>query len=296
MAKLAWRKTGDRRFENGVDRGVLYLPDAGGVYDTGFAWNGLTKVTESPAGAEANKQYADNQVYVNLRSAETFGGTIEAFTYPEEFAECDGTAEPIPGVAVGQQSRKPFGFSFRTNVGTDLDAEAGYKLHLVYGATAAPSEKEHNTVNDSPEAMTFSWEVQTDPVEIPGTNPLTGKPYKPTSQLVIDSTKVDATALATLEDALYGTSGTDPHLPTPGDVIAMFAGTITTVTPTQPTYDSGTHTITIPTVTGVEYRVNGEVVTSGALVITEDTIVTANPTAGHKFPTVVDDDWFYDYV
>lgn len=296
MSKLTWGQTGQRRYENGVDRGVLYIPDNIGAYTNGYAWNGLTKVTETPSGAEPNKQYADNRVYVNLRSVEQFGATIEAFTYPNEFAQCDGTAEPVPGISVGQQGRKTFGMAYRTRVGNDLDPEAGYKLHLIYGATAAPSERDNNTINDSPEAMTFSWDLTTDPVDVPGTNPLTGKPYKPTALLTIDSTQVDADALATLEDALYGTSGTDPHLPTPGDVIAMFSGTITVVTPTQPTFVSGTHTITIPTVTGVEYRVEGQVVAAGDLIITEDTIVTANPLAGYAFPAVVDDDWFYDYV
>lgn len=294
MAKLAWDKTGERRYENGVDRGVLYIPNTAGVYDNGYAWNGLTKVTETPSGAEANKQYADNRVYVNLRSAEEFGATLEAFTYPDEFGQCDGTAEPVAGVSVGQQNRKPFGLAYRTKVGNDLNAEAGYKIHLVYGATAAPSEKDFTTVNDSPEAITFSWELTTDPVDVPGTDPSTGKAYKPTALLTIDSTVVSASALATLEDALYGTAGTDPHLPTPGEVIAMFSGTVTEVTPTVPTYNSTTKVITIPTVTGVEYRINDQVVT-GEVTITEDTVVTANPISGYKFPTVVDDDWLFDF-
>lgn len=295
MSKLTWGKTGARRYETGVDRGVLYIPNVGGVYDNGFAWNGLYTVTESPSGADPNKQYADNRVYVNLRSVEQFGGTIEAFTYPNEFGQCDGTAETVPGVLVGQQGRKSFGLAFRTKIGNDLDPDVGYKLHLVYNATAAPAQKAFNTVNDSPAAMTFSWDITTDPVDVPGNNPATGKPYKPTSLLTIDSTQVSATALTILENALYGTAGTDPHLPSPGDVLAMFSGTVILTTPTAPAYNASTKTITIPTITGVEYRVDGQVVAAGALVITMDTIVTANPLTGYKFPDVVDDDWFFDF-
>lgn len=296
MTKLLWDQTGERRYETGVDRGVLFLPNTVGVYDTGFAWNGIYTVTESPSGAEPNKQYADNRIYVNLRSAELFGATVEAFTYPEEFEQCDGSGVPIAGITVGQQSRLPFGLCYRTKVGTDLDPEDGYKLHLVYGCTASPSEKAYSTINDSPEAITFSWELTTDPVDVPGTNPLTGKPYGPTALLTIDSTKVDATTLATLEDRLYGTVGTDPDLPLPSEIITMFEGSITQVTPTQPTFNSGTHTITIPTVTGVDYKIGGVVQAAGAVVIAVDTIVTAHPKPGYKFPAVVDTDWFYDYV
>jgi hypothetical protein len=294
MSRLIWDATGQRRYENGIDHGVLYIPNAQNEYVTGYAWNGLTTVTESPTGAESNKQYADNRVYVNLRSAEEFGATIEAFTYPDEFSQCDGTAEPVAGVAIGQQDRRSFGLSYRTKVGTDTDANAGYKLHLVYGCTAAPSEKAFATVNDSPEAATFSWELTTDPVNVPGTNPLTGNPYQPTSLLTIDSTQVDADALATLEDMLYGTAGTDPQMPLPEDVIAMFSGTVTEVTPTPPTYNSTTKVITIPTVTGVEYLIDGEIVT-GTVTITEDTVVTARPMAGYSFPTVGDDDWLFEF-
>jgi len=189
MTALLWDQAGQRTYETGVDKGVLYIPNALGVYDTGVAWNGLTTVTESPSGAEANKQYADNRVYANLLSAEQFGGTIEAFTYPPEFGQCNGTASPTPGVAVGQQTRKSFGFSYRTRLGNDLeDTEYGYKIHLVYGAKAAPSEMAYATINDSPEAITMSWEITTDPVDVPGTNPETGKPYKPTATLTIVAT------------------------------------------------------------------------------------------------------------
>jgi hypothetical protein len=217
MAPLTWDEVGDRLYEVGVDHGVLYLPDASGVYNSGVAWNGLTTVTESPSGAESNPQYADNIKYLNLISAEEFGATIEAFTYPEEFAECDGTALPSPGVAVGQQSRKTFGLSYRTKVGNDVEgSDHGYKLHLVYGCLAAPSEKAYATINDSPEAISFSWEVTTTPV--PVTN------HKPTALIVIDSTVVDAADLTSLEDLLYGKASVEAALPTPDAVIALFAG------------------------------------------------------------------------
>lgn len=290
MAELTWDQVGERRYETGVDHGVLYIPDSVGSYDTGFAWNGLVTVTESPSGAEANPQYADNIKYLNLLSAEEFGATIEAFTYPDEFAQCDGSASPEPGISIGQQNRKTFGLSYRTRVGNDLEGtDHGYKLHLIYGAVAAPSEKAYGTINESPEALTFSWELTTTPVAVPGG-------YKPSASIIIDSTKVDETALSVLEDALYGTSGTDPHLPLPGDVLAMFAGTTLTATPTMPAYNTSTDTITIPTVTGVEYMVDGVVVAPGALVITENTLVTARPISGYKFPIPTDNDWLYVYV
>jgi hypothetical protein len=216
MAPLTWDDVGEKVYETGVDHGVLYLPDGTGVYNTGFAWNGLTTVTESPSGAAPSAQYADNIKYLNLISAEEFGGTIEAFTYPEEFAACDGTALPSPGVAVGQQSRKMFGLSFRTKVGNDVDGmDYGYKLHLVYGALAAPSDKAYATVNDSPAAISFSWDITTTPV------PVTD--YNPTALLVIDSTVVDPTDLASLEDLLYGAGAIEAALPMPDAVIALFA-------------------------------------------------------------------------
>ena len=216
MVALTWDKTGERLYETGVDHGVLYLRNQLGAYDSGFAWNGLTAVTESPSGAESTPIYADNIKYLNLTSAEEYGATIEAFTYPEEFAECDGTAIASPGITVGQQGRKTFGMSYRTLIGNDIDgSDHGYKLHLVYGALAAPSEKAYATVNDSPEAITFSWEVTTTPVEVPG--------MKPSAQLTIDSTKVDAAALQDLEDLLYGDATNPARLPTPEEVIAIFA-------------------------------------------------------------------------
>lgn len=284
--KLTWDKIGERRYETGVDRGVLYLPNAQGAYVQGHAWNGLTAVTESPSGAEPSPQYADNIKYLNLISNEEFGGTIEAFTYPDEFAQCDGTAAPTTGVSLGQQGRKTFGLSYRTRVGNDVDAtDLGYKIHLVYGALAAPSEKAYSTINDSPEALTFSWEFSTTPVDVPN--------FKPTATLTIDSTKVDAEALSNLEDLLYGTEGGDASLPLPADVIALFTGTVTEVLPQEPTFNTTTDTITIPVVTGVIYMISGDVV-SGDVVITEPTIVTATPAAGYKFPPVSDSDWYFD--
>jgi hypothetical protein len=290
MSKLTWDNVGERLYETGVDRGVLYIPDDSGVYDDGVAWNGLTTVTESPSGAEATALYADNIKYLNLISAEEFGATVEAYTYPDEFGQFDGSAELSPGVLIGQQSRRPFGLSYRTRVGNDVaGSDFGYKLHLIYGATAAPSEKAYGTINDSPEAITFSWELTTSPVYSTDEN-------KPTAQLTVDSTKVDADALADLEDMLYGTPGTDPRLPLPAEVLALFEGTVIVATPTAPTYNSGTHIITIPSITGVQYFIDDELLTSGAQpAITESTVVTARPAPGYMFPDVVDDDWLYTY-
>ena len=215
MAPLTWDDVGEKIYETGVDHGVLYLPDVAGVYNTGFAWNGLTTVTESPSGADPNPQFADNIKYLNLVSAEEFGGTIEAFTYPEEFAQCDGTALPAPGVAVGQQGRKMFGMSYRTKVGNDVDGvDFGYKLHLLYGCQASPSEKAYATINDSPAAINFSWAITTTPV------PVTD--LKPTALIVVDSTVVDVADLTALEDLLYGKASVEAALPMPDAVIALF--------------------------------------------------------------------------
>jgi hypothetical protein len=294
MAQLLWDQTGERTYETGVDRGVLFEIDVAGEYANGVAWNGLTTVTESPSGAEANPQYADNIKYLNLVSYEQFGATIEAYTYPVEFEKYDGSASPTPGVSIGQQGRKTFGFCYRTRKGNDVDGtDFGYKLHLIYGALAAPSEKAHATINDSPEAITFSWEITTTPVEVGTVDSVT---YKPTASISIDSTKVDPDFLITLEEYLYGTVSDDPAMPMPADVITMMLLPLTLATPTMPAFNSGTHTITIPTVTGVKYTINGDIVAAGAVVITEDTIVKAYPLTGYKFPPVVDDDWFYDFV
>lgn len=220
MAVLEWDKTGERLFEAGVDHGVLYVQKADGTYDHGVVWNGLTSVSESPEGAEPNDIYADNIKYATLRSAETFGATIEAYTYPDEFAECDGSYAVSDGVYLGQQSRKPFGFSYRTKIGSDTNSEidAGYKLHLIYSATASPSEKSYESINDSPDAITFSWEITTTPVAVTG--------HKPTSTITIDSTKADATKLKALEDMLYGTLSEEATLPTPDEVIELFSSNV----------------------------------------------------------------------
>lgn len=220
MSKIVWDQTGERLYETGVDRGVLYLVGAQtGAYDTGFAWNGLTAVTESPSGAEATDLYADNIKYLSMRSAETFGATIEAYTYPDEFAECDGSATLATGVQIGQQSRKTFGLCYRTQIGNDVDLnDHGYKLHLIYGCSASPSERAYATINDSPEAITFSWELTTTPVNVSG--------LKPTACVTIDSTKADSDCLAALEEILYGkdagAEGTpaavEPRLPLPDEI------------------------------------------------------------------------------
>lgn len=219
--RLKWDQVGERLYETGVDHGVLYIPNAQGEYNEGHAWNGLVAVSESPSGAEVTPQYADNIKYLNLVSVEEFGATIEAFTYPDEFAQFDGAAEPQPGVLIGQQTRTVFGLAYRTQVGNDVAGiDLGYKLHLIYGGLAAPTEKAYGTINDSPEALTFSWELTTTPVEVEG--------YKPTASLVIDSTKVDAADLAALELILYGEDGedpdpgTEPRLPLPDEIISMF--------------------------------------------------------------------------
>lgn len=220
MSKLVWDQTGERYYETGVKMGVLYPQSSGGTYPKGVAWNGLTAVTESPSGAEATALYADDTKYLNLISAEEFGATIEAYTYPPEFSACDGSAEIATGVTIGQQKRTAFGLCYRTTLGNDTDGnDYGYKLHIIYGAMATPSEKAYATINDSPEAITFSWEVTTTPVSVSG--------FKPTANLTIDSTKVNAEKLAALETILYGSDSEvakEPRLPLP-DEIATLMGT-----------------------------------------------------------------------
>lgn len=214
MSKIVWDATGERFYETGVDKGVLY-PQSNGAYPLGVAWNGLTAVTESPSGAEPTPLYADNIKYLNLMSIEEFGATIEAYTYPDEFAACDGSAEAATGLFVGQQARSAFGLAYRTKLGNDVSADLGYKLHLIYGALAAPSEKSFASVNDSPDAITFSWSVTTTPVAMDG--------YSNTASLVIDSTKADPTKLAELELILYGDTSADPRLPLPNEVLTLLA-------------------------------------------------------------------------
>ena len=214
MAKIVWDQTGERLYETGVKKGVLYPMATGGTYPKGVAWNGLTAVTESPSGAEATPLYADDIKYLTLMSVEEFGGTIEAYTYPKEFEECDGSAELAKGVAIGQQPRKSFGFSYVTTIGNDVDSNKhGYKLHLVYGALASPSEKAYSTINDSPEAITFSWEFITTPVAVNG--------FEPTACITIDSTKVDAQKLTALEAKLYGSETEEATLPLPNEVATL---------------------------------------------------------------------------
>lgn len=218
MAKLVWDQTGERLYETGVKNGVLY-PQENGAYPKGVAWNGLTAVTESPSGAEANPLYADDIKYLNLISAEEFGATVEAYTYPDEFAQCDGSAEIAPGVMVGQQARKPFGMAYKTTLGNDVDNnDHGYKLHLIYNALAAPSEKAYSTINDSPEAITFSWELTTTPVTV---GDVDGKKFKPTASITIDSTKVAADKLVALENILFGSESEEARLPLPNEVAEL---------------------------------------------------------------------------
>ena len=219
MAKLVWDKTGDRLYETGVKNGVLYVRGTDGNYEGGVAWNGLTAVTESPSGAEPTPLYADNIKYLNLLSNEEFAATIEAYTYPDEFMECDGSKSIATGVYVGQQARKTFGLCYRTTLGNDTDGnDHGYKLHIIYGALAAPSEKAYATINDTPEAVTFSWEISTTPVEVTGA--------KPTASIVIDSTKADKTKLAALEAILYGSESAEPKLPLPSEIIETMGTTV----------------------------------------------------------------------
>lgn len=225
MSKIVWDKTGDHLYETGVKQGVLYPQETSGAYSKGVAWNGLTGVTERPSGAEASALYADDIKYLNLLSVEEFGATIEAYTYPDEFAECDGSSEIATGVSIGQQKRKAFGLCYKTTLGNDVDGnEHGYKLHIVYGAMAAPSEKAYATINDSPEAITFSWELTTTPVSVTGA--------KPTASLVIDSTKANSEKLKALEEILYGKDGSgdggsvgavDPRLPLPDEIAELMA-------------------------------------------------------------------------
>lgn len=286
MAKIVWDQVGERVYETGVDHGVLYLPDNNGNYPMGVAWNGLTSVSEAPTGAESNKQYADNMAYLNLLSVEEFAATLECFTMPKEFEQFDGLGIPTPGVTVGQQVRKPFGLSYRTKKGNDVVGDKfGEKIHLVYGCLAAPSEKAFATVNDSPEPITFSYALTTTPVPVPNLDP--------TASLVVDSTEVDPDVYAAFKTIIYGTTGVDPRLPLPAEVIAMFASGVTVVTPTIPT-QSGDD-VTIPTVVGVTYKINGVEVT-GVVTITEDVIVTAEPNTGYVFPDGVDDDWAFEYT
>lgn len=230
MARLTWDGTGEKFFETGTKYGVLYVQNDDGTYANGVEWNGLTGFTENPTGAESNKLYADNDLYADLRSAEELEGSLTAYTYPDEFAECDGSAEPVTGVYIGQQKRKKFAFCYRTEVGNDVSDAIGYKIHIIYGATASPSEKSYTTINDSPEAVEFSWDITTTPIKV---SKYGGQEFKNTASIVIDSRKFATTALAAkledLEDILYGTdgasgsAGTEARLPLPDEVLSTLA-------------------------------------------------------------------------
>lgn len=221
--KLVWDAVGARKYETGVDRGVLY-PQEQGAYPAGYAWNGLAAVTEKPSGAESTAVYADNMKYLNLISNEDFAATVEAYTYPDEFAPCNGEAQPVAGLRITQQTRKAFGMSYRTLIGNDTEGtDYGYLIHLVYGANAAPSEKNNQTVNESPEATTMSWELSTTPVAITAINPLTNKVFKPSAHLIVDSTTLSAAKLAELENILYGSGETAARLPSPDEVITLLS-------------------------------------------------------------------------
>jgi hypothetical protein len=287
MTALVWDAPEDRVFETGVDHGVLYMPNESGQYTTGVAWNGLTSVTESPSGAEPSKVYADNILYGTLFSAEEFAATVEAFTCPDEFWEFDGVATTAAGVQIGQQNRPAFGFSFRTNKGNALNANAGYVLHLVYGCQAAPSEKAYSTINDSPEMTPFSWSLSTTPVAVTD--------HKPTAIVKIDSTdpRVDSARLAALELVLYGSEGVDPRLPQPDEVVSIMESGVSLVTPTAPTYNSTTDVITIPSITGVQYSIDGvgDVEPGDTDPITDDTVVRARPEPGYNFTGTYVTEW-----
>lgn len=297
MTALTWAAPGQSKYMYGVSKGVLFLRDEVGEYTEGVAFPGLTTVTESPSGAESNKQYADNRVYANLKSAEEFGATIEAFWYPKEFDRCNGLAEPVPGISIGQQNRETFGFSWRSEIGDDLNGSAGYKIHLAYGCDAAPTEVANTTVNDSPEAGALSWEVTTIPVEV-GTYDTVE--YKPTAHLVVDSTMTDPTALSDLLDILYGTNVDDPRLPLPAEVFELVGTGLTevnmNVSTSKPTYVDATHIITLPAVTGVQWKINGVNKANGAqpaLMVGQTADVTAHAQAGYNLVGDADDTFEY---
>ena len=288
MSALVWDQIGDRIYETGVDRGVLFPQNAAGEYPLGVAWSGLTAVTESPGGAEPSDFWADNLKYASIRAAETFGATIEAYTYPDEVAPCDGSAELAAGVLIGQQRRQPFGFAYRTTVGNDTYSEGddGYKLHIIYNATASPSEKAYATINDSPDAITFSWELVTTPIVV------TGK--RPTATIVIDSTKVNAAKLAALELILYGTTGVAPRLPLPDEVASLMLGD--SAVPTDPSFVAATGVLTIPTKVGVIYYVNGVETVAGPMAALSggvSVVVTAEPDTGYYFPAGTNTTWTF---
>lgn len=279
MSKIIWDANGSRLFETGVKNGVLYPMQSNGQYSLGVPWNGLTSITESPSGAESTPLYADDIKYLNLMSAEEFAATIEAYTYPDEFAICDGSAELVPGVTVGQQARKVFGMCYRTTIGNDVDGnEHGYKLHIIYGCLASPSQRGYSTINDNPEAITFSWEVKTTPVNVAN--------FKPTACMIIDSTKVNREKLAQLEDVLFGTSATDPRLPLPDEIARIIGSGVNTYTVTNYLTNvdtdniddsaTGTYAATLSAAAG--YTIRNVVVMMGGVDVTSTAYTAASHT------------------
>ncbi len=286
MPEIVWDVLEERIVEQGVDHGVLY-DFIGGSYTGGVPWNGLTTVTRQPSGAESNKQYADNIVYANLLSAEEWSGTIEAFMAPALFDKFNGIARMSNGLRLGQQKRSSFGFSWRTLKGNAEDPELGYEIHFAWGCLASPSERTDTTKNDSPELATSSFALSTTPIAVPG--------FKPVAYASVDSTDptISADALSDLEDVLYGRTGGTPRLPMPAEMNAILGTGVVSVTPAKPAFDD-VDEITIPVNAGVDYFVNGEQVADGPLTITEDTVVVAQPAAGHNFSGVYVDRWLYE--
>lgn len=257
MSKIVWDETGKRLYEVGVKMGVLYPVQPSGLYDKGVAWNGLTAVTESPSGAESSPQYADDVKYLNLISAEEFGATVEAYTYPDEFALCDGSVEMEKGVIIGQQKRRTFGLCYRTTIGNDVDGvDYAYKLHLIYGASAAPSEKGYTTINDSPEAITFSWEITTTPVSVAG--------FKPTASLIIDSSKADPEKLKALEEILYGSDTMEARLPLPDEIASIFKNDL--AMPLTVTIDPLDKATAVPIYKEIELFFNNKVIKENIII------------------------------
>lgn len=290
---ISWDKQGDRFYETGIDRGVLYPQNDSGIYPEGVPWNGLIEVSENPTGAEPTPLHADNIKYLELMSVEEFEASIEAYTYPKEFEACDGSAELAPGVTLGQQSRRPFGMSYRTKIGNDIDYDKhGYKIHLIYGAMASPTDKGYQTISDTPEAIQFSWDITTTPVAVTG--------FEPTATLTINSTEVGIDVMETLEGILYGEGSTKGRLPLPDEILTIITGVVPKieVTPPAPTFSDSTGIITIPDEEGVIYKVGGETASSGAQEpIAEDTdvIVTAEADTGYRIKAGVTTTWTFNW-
>lgn len=296
MTRLQWNAAGYNKFQAGVERGVLYVRDSSGNYGDGVPWSGLTTVTESPSGAEPNKQYADNKVYVILKSAEEFAATIEAFWSPKEFDQCDGSATPVAGLHLGQQARKSFGFSWVSLLGDELvGTDLGRRMHFAYGCNAAPSERANATLNESPEAGGLSWEVSTNPVDV-GT--INGVAYRPVAHVYVDSTEVSAATWQALEDIAYGSASGEPRLPMPQELFDLINGAVTVVNlglaANQPSFVSSTGVITLPAVTGVQWKINGVNKSPGAqpaIATGATATVLATPLAGYSLGG--DDDWVF---